>query len=177
MTETTQKLVALVEALERKEESLSHHRRSEGNPVTMDRMRKEIDDITAEIEKLKPLAQAEEFAEEARKYISMAKQMVDANKKEMADAIRVFLGLLLDVKKDIEPELDALSRLRAVTDYRDYENLKMAGFKAPEAFQIFLARIKPLGNAFVQNMTSAASTVSATEKMAPAVGKVAKKAR
>ncbi len=177
MTETSQKLEALEGALERKKEEYSQECYGDNNDETKERIKKELAEIAEEMAKLTMLAEAEAFAQQARGYIALAKQIVDSNKKEAADAIRVFLGLLLDVKKDIEPELDALSRLRAKTDYRDYENLKKAGFKAPEAFQIFLARIKPLGNAFVQNMTSAASTVSSAEKMAPAVGKIAKKAR
>lgn len=164
------KLEALQAALERKKEEYSvlcHGCHGHDDLDKKEKLKKEMTEIGKEIGKLALLAQAEEFAEEARGYISLAKSLVDSNKKEAAEAIRVLLGLFVDIRNDLEPELAKFSKIRAEADFRDFTNLTKAGFTEHYAFQILLARIKPAAH-----VSSALQGASAAEKMAGAAEKV-----
>ena len=161
------KLTTLKEALDRKNEELYEVRFEPDSERKAERLKKEIEQIVNETGKLMLVEKAYEFAAEAREYIELAKDLIDSNKAEAAGVIRLLLGVFIDIRKDLEPDLSALSDINARALFRDYGALKGVGFGDEQAFQIILARIKPLGGHIgtAQRATSAAAATSATAKL------------
>ncbi len=118
----------------------------------IDKQRKEIEKTEKELEKLQILSEVELFTEQIKNFIDIGKNVIDTNKNEFSDAVKIILNTLLDLRENIEPELDRLSLINAKALRRDYKNYREAGFTHLQTMKIIIAKIKPVS--FAESLSS-----------------------
>ena len=118
--------------------------------------------LTEELKKLGIFLNVEAGVEVAKEYLPFVKEIVGMAQGEIANTFKLFFDLILDTRNQLEPELDRLSLANAKALFRDFDNLKSAGFPEDRAYQILLARIKPASLAEVVNTTSSAATTASS---------------
>ncbi len=76
--------------------------------------------------------------------LAIGGEVAEKVKPRIVKAIKILLESGLDIRKDLGPELEQLSIIKAKRHFSYYKNLIKAGFKKGEAFKLLLAEIRPI---------------------------------
>jgi hypothetical protein len=110
----------------------------------LEEFEKESEALQKEVEKLTILAMVEKYAEMVRGYIPFAKELIDNNRDDLVQIIKLMVNAFLDIVDGLNEETSRFSKFRAGCLFTDFTNLKSAGFNEDQAFAIVLARIKSM---------------------------------
>lgn len=128
----------------------------------LDDIRKEIEVLESEEERLEILAYVETKVEYFRGFVPAGKEIVAMTQDEVAEIAKIIAKFGLHLRKELDDEIKEFAKIHAKHLFHKYKSLTEAGFGATMAAKILLAEIKPVG--FVEMLKKAGENASASKK-------------